>query len=74
VDSGVRVTDVAEDSEAQDKDIQVNDVIEEVNRVPVSSPEEFRSQVAKIRKAGKPVVLIVNRNGASRFETLKLDK
>ena len=74
VDSGVRVTEVAEDSEAQDKDIQPNDVIEEVNQTPVSSAAEFRAQVAKIRKAGKPVVLIVNRNGATRFETLKLDK
>ena len=49
-------------------------MIEEVNRVPVSNADEFRAQVAKVRKAGKPVVLIVNRNGASRFETLKLDK
>ena len=74
VDSGVRVTEVADDSEAQDKDIQVNDVIEEVNRVPVNTPDDFRTQVAKVKKTGKPVVLIVNRNRASRFETLKLDK
>jgi len=74
VDAGVRVVEVAEGSEAQDKDIQVNDVIEEVNRVAVNSAREFRSEVAKVRKAGKPVVLIVNRNGATRFETLKLDK
>jgi Do/DeqQ family serine protease len=74
VESGVRVTEVADGSEAQDKDLQINDVIEEVNRVPISSAAEFRVQVGKIRKAGKPVVLIVNRNGATRFETLKLDK
>ncbi len=72
--SGVLVTEVAEDSEAQGKDIQANDIIEEVNRVPVNSAADFRAQVAKVRKAGKPVVLIVTRNGASRFETLKLDK
>lgn len=74
VQSGVRVMDVAEDSEAQDKDIQANDIIEEVNRVAVNSAADFRAQVGKVRKAGKPVVLIVTRNGASRFETLKLDK
>jgi serine protease Do len=74
IESGVRVTDVAEGSEAQDKDIQENDVIEEVNRVPVANAREFSAEVAKVRKAGKPVVLIVNRNGATRFETLKLDK
>ena len=74
VAAGVRVTDVAEGSEAQDKDIQVNDVIEEVNRVPVQSTKEFGSEVTKVKKSGKPLVLIVNRNGATRFETLKLDK
>ena len=74
LDSGVRVTEVAEGSEAQDKDIQVNDVIEEVNRVPVANSREFRAEVSKVTKSGKPVVLIVNRNGATRFETLKLDK
>jgi S1-C subfamily serine protease len=70
----VRVTSVVEGSEAEDKDIQVNDVIEEVNRTAVSNTREFREQVTKVRKAGKPVVLIVNRNGATRFETLRLDK
>ena len=74
IDSGVRVTDVADGSEAQDKDIQPNDVIEEVNRDPVTSPEDFRAAIAKVRKAGKPVVLIVNRNSATRFETLRFDK
>ncbi len=74
VDAGVRVTDVTEGSEAQDKDIQVNDVIEEVNRVPVANTRDFRAEVNKVRKSGKPIVLIVNRNGATRFETLKLDK
>jgi Do/DeqQ family serine protease len=74
IDSGVRVTDVADGSEAEDKDIQPGDVIEEVNRVPVKNAADFKAQVAKVRKAGKPVVMIVNRNGGTRFETLKLDK
>ena len=74
VDAGVRVTDVADESEAQDKDIQAGDVIEDVNRQPVKNSEDFKAQVAKVRKAGKPLVLIVNHNGSTRFETLKLDK
>jgi serine protease Do len=74
IDSGVKVTDVADGSEAEDKDIQPGDVIEEVNRQPVKSAADFRTQVAKVRKLGKPVVMIVNRNGGTRFETLKLDK
>ena len=74
LDSGVKVTEVADGSEAEDKDIQPGDVIEEVNRQPVKDAADFRAQVAKVRKAGKPVVMIVNRNGGTRFETLKLDK
>jgi len=74
LDAGVRVTDVADDSEAQDKDIQPGDIIEEVNRQPVKTAVDFKAQVAKVRKAGKPIVMIVNRNGGTRFETLKLDK
>ncbi|HXS83101.1 MAG TPA: Do family serine endopeptidase [Methylomirabilota bacterium] len=74
LDAGVKVTDVADGSEAEDKDIQPGDVIEEVNRQSVKDAADFRAQVAKVRKAGKPVVLIVNRNGGTRFETLKLDK
>jgi len=74
IDSGVKVTDVADGSEAEDKDIQPGDVIEEVNRQPVKDATDFRAQVAKVRKTGKPVVMIVNRNGGTRFETLKLDK
>jgi serine protease Do len=74
LDSGVKVTDVEDGSEAEDKDIQPGDVIEEVNRQPVKNAADFRAQVAKVRKAGKPLVLIVNRNGGTRFETLKLDK
>lgn len=74
VESGVRVVEVQDDSEAADKDIQAGDVIEEVNRVPVNSVSEFTEQVAKGVKSGKPLVLIVNRNGVSRFEALKLDK
>jgi len=42
--------------------------------VPVKNAADFKTQVAKVRKAGKPVVMIVNRNGGTRFETLKLDK
>jgi len=74
LDSGVKVTEVADGSEAEDKDIQPGDVIEEVNRQPIKDAADFRAQVAKVRKAGKPVVMIVNRNNATRFETLKLDK
>jgi Do/DeqQ family serine protease len=74
LDSGVKVTEVADGSEAEDKDIQPGDVIEEVNRQPVKDAADFKAQVAKVRKTGKPVVMIVNRNGGTRFETLKLDK
>jgi S1-C subfamily serine protease len=65
---------VVDGSEAEDKDIQPGDVIEEVNRMPVKNAADFKAQVAKVRKAGKPLVMIINRNQSTRFETLKLDK
>ena len=69
VDSGVRVTEVADDSEAQNKDIQVNDVIEEVNRVPVSNADEFRAQVAKapVKSAINPTLTVCAASDAGRL-------
>lgn len=74
VDEGVRVTQVDDGSLADDKGIQPNDVIEQVNRSPVNSAEEFGRLVSAAKKAGKPVVLLVNTNGVTRFVPIRLDK
>jgi serine protease Do len=62
---GVVVTDVADVSPAADAGLQRGDVIEQVNRQPVSSVADYQRLV---REAGKEaLVLLVNRGGATTF-------
>jgi serine protease Do len=57
---GVVVTDVDPDSGAADAGLQRGDVIEEVNRQPVTNASEFE---AALQKAGKQSVLLRMRRG-----------
>jgi serine protease Do len=66
---GVLVQDVNPDGRAADAGIQAGDLIEQVNREPVSSVEELRSAVR--RTSGKPVLLLVNREGRNLFVTVR---
>jgi serine protease Do len=62
---GVVVTEIDADSSAADAGLQRGDVIEEVNRQPVSNANEFD---AALRKAGKGGVLLrVRRAEGARF-------
>lgn len=74
IDSGVRVTAVDEGSVAEEAGIQPNDVIEQVQKSAVADPTQFARLVAGQKKLGKPVVLLVNRNGSVSYVPLKLDK
>jgi len=66
---GVVVQDVNPDGRAADAGIQAGDVIEQVNREPVNSVEELRSAVR--RTSGRPVLLLVNREGRNIFVTVR---
>jgi S1-C subfamily serine protease len=70
VADGVVVTDVAEDSAAQEKGLQRSDVITEIDRTPVRSSEDFKAAIAKADK-DKGVLLYVQRGGNSTFVVLK---
>jgi serine protease Do len=74
VKSGVLVTQVAEGSAADDAGIQADDVIEEVGGKPASSAVEFRRlmQAAKTRSSKGNAILLVNRQGNTRFVAVKL--
>ncbi len=63
--AGVVVTDVDQSSAAAAAGIQHGDVIEEVNRKPVHSIEEFRQALA--RRANQPVLLLIDRGGNTLF-------
>ncbi len=62
---GVVVTEVQPGSPAADAGLQPGDVIQELNRQPLSSASQFEGLV---RKAGnQPLVLLVNRKGTTNF-------
>ncbi|MCC6348907.1 MAG: Do family serine endopeptidase [Candidatus Eisenbacteria bacterium] len=72
IQAGVRVTDVADGSLAEERGIQPNDVIEQVGPTSVKDAASFTKLMDSAKKAGRPAALLVNREGASRFVTLRL--
>jgi len=66
---GIVVQDVDLDGRAADAGIQAGDVIEEVNRQPVQSVDDLRAALRK--STDRPVLLLVNREGSSRFVTVR---
>ena len=67
--AGVVVTDIASDSPSQGL-LQVNDVIEEMNRKAVRSAQEYEAIVSKIGEHDT-VLLLIFRDGGSIFMTIK---
>ncbi len=76
VKSGVLVTGVQEGSEAALKDIQPNDIIEEVGGKPVGDTREFtrllRAARANPRNNTRTAILLVSRDGVARFVAIRL--
>jgi Do/DeqQ family serine protease len=66
---GIVVEDVDPNGRAADADIRPGDVIVEVNRQAVTSVEELRTAVH--RSTDKPTLLLINRQGADMFRTVK---
>jgi serine protease Do len=63
--SGVIVAEVQDGSRAGDAGLRPGDLIQQVNRQPVSNAAEFER--AMKQTGGKPAVLLVNRNGHTCF-------
>jgi serine protease Do len=66
---GVVVTSIDPGSAAETAELRPGDVIREVNRKPVTSPSAFDKAVAD-RKAGKPLLLLVQRGDSTLFITI----
>lgn len=66
--SGVAITEIAADSPAGDL-LQPGDVIQEVNRVPIQSAQDYDQVVSKI-KATDTVLLLIQRGGGSIYLTI----
>jgi len=66
---GVVVTDLDPDGAAASSGVQADDVIEKVNGHATTTVAELRAAIE--RTDGKPVLVLVNRDGRSLFLTLK---
>jgi len=67
--NGVAVTDISSDSPAQDL-LQTSDVIQEVNRTPIQSAQEYEQVVFQIGDK-EAVLLLIYRGGGSIYLTIK---
>ena len=66
---GIVVTNVDPGSPAEAAEIRAGDVIREVNRKPISTPDEFEKAI-QARKGGKPLLLLVQRGDSTVFITI----
>jgi serine protease Do len=74
--AGVVITDVEDGSMADRAGLQSGDVIEEVNKTPVSSPEAISKLFSEAKAAKRPAVLLVHssQGGGTQFVALKLNE
>jgi serine protease Do len=72
-DPGVVITGVAENSDAARKNLSPGDVLIEVDRVVVNTPDDAAKAVEAARKAGKTTVLLrIRKDGSYFFVGVKL--
>lgn len=74
IDSGVMVTDVEDGSPADERGLQPGDIIEQVGQTPVKDEATFTRLMNAQKRAGRPAVLFVTRNGNGQYVTFRLDK
>jgi S1-C subfamily serine protease len=65
---GVVIQSVEPDGPAAEVGLQPGDVIQEVNRQPVRTPQEMRAALA--RSSGRGTLLLVNRQGRTQYVTV----
>ncbi len=73
--NGVVITEVDPDSDAAGKQIAAGNVIVEVKRSKITSPEQVETQIKAARKSGRKSVLllIADANGGIRFVALAVN-
>jgi serine protease Do len=72
--TGLVVTSVIPDSLATDVGMQVGDVISEASQQEVKSPKDLIDRVKQAKKAGKPLLLLVNRKDDLQFVAITFGK
>ena len=71
--SGLLVTKVEQNTDAEIKGIRPGDIIQEVNQVSVNNINSFRKIINSLKDSKKGVLLLVNRQGNINFVALKLN-
>ena len=73
--TGVMVVDIKRDTVAFNSGVRKGDIIEQVNSVKISNPEEFQEQLELLKNSGKKsVLLFINRSGNRLFIGFTLNK
>ena len=71
--SGLLVTKVEQNTDAEIKGIRPGDIIQEINQVSVNNINAFRKIINSLKGSKKGVLLLVNRQGNINFVALKLN-
>ena len=71
--SGLLVTKVEQNTDAEIKGIRPGDIIQEINQVSVNEINAFRKILNSLKGSKKGVLLLVNRQGNINFVALKLN-
>ena len=67
---GALIGQVEPNSPAEEQGLRTGDIIVAIGREPIDSPQEAAAKLAEAKKAGKPALLKVYREGATRFVAL----
>ncbi|WP_288077975.1 DegQ family serine endoprotease [Shinella sp.] len=72
---GVVITEVAPDSAAAERGIVPGDVIVEIGQEAVTTAEEVKTRIAKLKSEDRrnALMMIANRTGALRYITVRID-
>ncbi|QRM55906.1 DegQ family serine endoprotease [Sinorhizobium sp. BG8] len=72
---GVLITAVEPNSAASERGIEVGDVIVEIGQEAVTSPDEVKSRIAKLKSEDRrnALLMIANKSGALRFVTVRME-
>ena len=71
--SGLLVTKVEQNTDAELKGIRPGDIIQEINQSSVKDINAFRKIINSLKGSKKGVLLLINRQGNINFVALKLD-
>ena len=71
--SGLLVTKVEQNTDAEIKGIRPGDIIQQINQVSINDINAFRKIINSLKGSKKGVLLLVNRQGNINFVALKLN-